>query len=1127
MLRTVLTTCSLLFSLINAFPQQCTFPSHIFLPTPDRTANESYATSIDIHNDYMVAGAYANDSLNADAGVAYVYKLNAVNKWERIAELVPSDAGKSSWFGRIVSIFENTIAIWGRTYDDSGRATVKIYIFEKQLTGEWSSGSESYQLPGVASVFDFSLHQNELVIICGYDGKIGMKIFTKSGGVFSLSQTIDAPLDTRGTSGSFGESLGVADDFIAVGAGQFRNADGTTGVVFVFEKDAGLYKLIPARLRPAKNPYLTFGRKLAVNNSTIFAGTLDKLSGATLPHPIIYIYERPATGWVNATESISITSDEPVYFEFELAASEQYLFTTGPAYESVLGFKKTASNWLADAEEFKIDHSVRDVLFGYQIDISGQHLVIGSPERPNNNGATDEYIVDYFTDTGEWENVSDNNQIVRGSVNLNATNDFFGAGLSIYGNHLAVAASGDDETGSNAGAVYIFNTEEPEDAPVKIFSPETQAGTSFGMGLAIGDSVLFVGAPGQDSVNIDGTVQIYAIGKVFVYRLTSTGWRFQNQIIGPVVESQVYFGRTIAWHSGYLAINEYDGGSSESIGLVHIYKETSARDFVYLGTLNQSSQVHGDHFGSQILMNDSLIVVATGGGESHPDALKVYIYRKRGEWKAATEDAVLTSSDKVWGDGFGSSIAMDGVYIVVGANRWTGENPINPSTALYRGAAYIFKRPTGGWNGRIQEIARLLPSDPSDHNYFGRSVGIDHNDIFVGAPHSFSSLADGTPDVPTHRPGKIYHYTKTHHEEWKSSSQELRQLTSFEPDNRDGYGSALFISDRYLYSGAPFDNTSAGSKSGSVQTIMQLPVIEPIPLSCINGPSVALHAFPSRGGVWSGKGVNQASRTFDPEIAGEGVHQLIYMVSGCTDTATAEVDEVVDIQIAPPTIICSDTRIKLVATPPGGSWSGAGLTATGKINSTPLTDGSFLARYHYVTTRGCQWRDSVNVRVDKLQMPQVIQEGETVCQETPVILDLDGVDQNTTVQWFKNQISVGNQVSLQVRRPGRYTATVSKHGCSLDVGPVTLEGEPDSLYVPNIFTPNADAFNDFFEIRGTGMNQFDLTIFNRYGLPVFEANDPVFKWDGSVAAGVYFWRITYVGCNEEVKERKGWVQVMP
>lgn len=390
MLRTLLTSCSLLFFAGISFSQQCTLPSHIFLPVADPTANESYATSVDIDNEYMVVGAHQNDSLNVDAGVVYVYKLNPSGKWERIAELVASDAGQSSWLGKIVSIFGNTIAVWGRTYDAIGKATVKLYIYEKQADGEWSSGSESYQLPGVTSVINFSLNGDELVIACGYDGKIGMKIFKKSAGVFVLSQTIDAPLDTRGTTGNFAESLGVADDFIAVGAGQFRNTDNTTGVVFVFEKNEGVYDETPSKLRPAVNPFLTFGRKLTVNNSTIFAGTLDKSSEASLPHPVIYINERPATGWVDATESAKISSDEPVYFEFELTASGDYLFTAGADYEAILGFKRTASDWASGYEQFKIDHVNREVLFGYQIGITGGHLVVGSPERPNNDVGTEE-----------------------------------------------------------------------------------------------------------------------------------------------------------------------------------------------------------------------------------------------------------------------------------------------------------------------------------------------------------------------------------------------------------------------------------------------------------------------------------------------------------------------------------------------------------------------------------------------------------------------------------------------------------------------------------------------------------------------------------------------------------------
>lgn len=69
------------------------------------------------------------------------------------------------------------------------------------------------------------------------------------------------------------------------------------------------------------------------------------------------------------------------------------------------------------------------------------------------------------------------------------------------------------------------------------------------------------------------------------------------------------------------------------------------------------------------------------------------------------------------------------------------------------------------------------------------------------------------------------------------------------------------------------------------------------------------------------------------------------------------------------------------------------------------------------------------------------------------------------------------------------------------------------IWFPNIFTPNADGFNDFFLADSVNsIHRLELRIFNRWGLIVYETTDPFFKWDGTdqknsgpCSDGVYFY----------------------
>ena len=55
---------------------------------------------------------------------------------------------------------------------------------------------------------------------------------------------------------------------------------------------------------------------------------------------------------------------------------------------------------------------------------------------------------------------------------------------------------------------------------------------------------------------------------------------------------------------------------------------------------------------------------------------------------------------------------------------------------------------------------------------------------------------------------------------------------------------------------------------------------------------------------------------------------------------------------------------------------------------------------------------------------------------------------------------------------------------------------PQRFYIPNAFTPNGDGMNDTFGIKGEGLEDFKLVIFNRWGEEIFQSENPKDQWDG-------------------------------
>lgn len=73
--------------------------------------------------------------------------------------------------------------------------------------------------------------------------------------------------------------------------------------------------------------------------------------------------------------------------------------------------------------------------------------------------------------------------------------------------------------------------------------------------------------------------------------------------------------------------------------------------------------------------------------------------------------------------------------------------------------------------------------------------------------------------------------------------------------------------------------------------------------------------------------------------------------------------------------------------------------------------------------------------------------------------------------------------------------------------------ECSNYVLPNVFSPNGDGINDIYQpLRTSYVERVDMKIFNRWGIQVFQTEDPDIMWDGKisgsnqlVAPGVYYY----------------------
>lgn len=108
-------------------------------------------------------------------------------------------------------------------------------------------------------------------------------------------------------------------------------------------------------------------------------------------------------------------------------------------------------------------------------------------------------------------------------------------------------------------------------------------------------------------------------------------------------------------------------------------------------------------------------------------------------------------------------------------------------------------------------------------------------------------------------------------------------------------------------------------------------------------------------------------------------------------------------------------------------------------------------------------------------------------------------------------------------------------GCT-DTAFAIIDVIPEIRYfLPNAFTPNGDGANDSFKGKGVlpGISNFRFMIWNRWGEPMFETDDPLASWNGrknntgqEAPAGVYLVMVTFRDPRGVPVEHKGYVTLL-
>jgi FG-GAP repeat len=235
--------------------------------------------------------------------------------------------------------------------------------------------------------------------------------------------------------------------------------------------------------------------------------------------------------------------------------------------------------------------------FGAATDMSGDRIAIGAPS--DDPSATNSGAAFIFRYSG-GAIVQEARLIAGDPQGL----DVFGYSVALDGDWAAFGAPGEDQAGTNAGAVYVFRFNGTSWAQTaKLLPFGANAGDQYGYAVTIRDGRLAVSAPWDDTARPDG-------GAVYLYRLESDAWVSEAKLTAGDGVSGDLFGRALAIEGNRMLVGvpNYNLPGAFDAGAAFLF-ERGAAGWSQLQRIHPLDPQQQDSFGVSVALHNGVAAV--------------------------------------------------------------------------------------------------------------------------------------------------------------------------------------------------------------------------------------------------------------------------------------------------------------------------------------------------------------------------------------------------------------------------------------------------------------------------------------------------------------------------------------
>jgi len=236
----------------------------------------------------------------------------------------------------------------------------------------------------------------------------------------------------------------------------------------------------------------------------------------------------------------------------------------------------------------------------------------------------------------------------------------------------------------------------------------------FGYSVSMDGNYCIIGAHADDDNDASS-------GSVYVFKYEGNGWVQQAKLISNDGEWGDHFGFSVSIDEDYCIIGtRFDDNKTSCSGSAYVFKR-EIDSWIQQAKITAFDASDEDYFGSSVAINGDYCVVGSFRDDDNGiNSGSAYVFKREG--KNWIHQRKLTAADGSSLDFFGYSVSIDGDYCIIGAYG-------DDETGDESGSAYVFKRDGENW---VQQ-AKFIASDGAKYDYFGKSVSINGNYCVVGA----------------------------------------------------------------------------------------------------------------------------------------------------------------------------------------------------------------------------------------------------------------------------------------------------------------------------------------------------------------------------------------------------------